>query len=46
MEEYLPELISLIRSGKIDKGEREFDDCIVKAYKVGSNLIRIDIKEK
>jgi len=46
MEEYLPELIKLIRSTIIDKGEREFDNCTVKAYRVGSNLIRIDIKEK
>ncbi len=46
VEEYLPELILLIRSGQVDKGEKEFGDCVVKAYRVGRNLIRIDIKEK
>ncbi len=46
MEEYLPELVKLIRAGTVDKGEKEFDTCIVKAYRVGGNLIRIDIKEK
>ena len=46
MNEYLSELIKLIRDGKIDKGEKEFPDCKVKAYRVGSKLIRIDIKEE